>query len=88
LGHRLLQTFEVECMALGLRSIALGTHDGGRSFYERLGYHGRASMHKDLPLPGRVLDLRLRKLTAELGDLDAGAIVTTDRDGSKVPAIL
>lgn len=80
LGRRLLQTFEVAAMELGARGIALGASADSKGFYVRLGYHGRSSMHKELPLPGRILELRLRALNAALGDLDAGSPVPTDGD--------
>jgi hypothetical protein len=43
-------------------------------------------MHKELPLPGRVLDYRLRKLEARIGDLEAGQVVQTDETG-KIPSL-
>lgn len=41
LGRRLVQTFEVAAMELGVRSIALGPNPDAKAFYERLGFHGR-----------------------------------------------
>ena len=51
-----------------------------------MGYLGKSSMHKDLPLPGRVLELRLRKLEALIGDLEAGQFVQTDETGN-IPSL-
>jgi hypothetical protein len=42
-------------------------------------------MHKELPLPGRVLEYRLRKLEALVGDLEAGQAVQTGEDGRVPP---
>jgi hypothetical protein len=51
-----------------------------------MGYHGKSSMHKELPLPGRVLELRLKKLETKLGDLEVGQVVWTDEMG-KIPSL-
>ena len=87
LGRRLIQTFEIGAMQRGIRTISLGAKEGAKGFYVRMGYRGKTSMHKDLPLPGRVLDFRLKKLKAMIGDLEAGQVVQTDETG-KVPPLL
>jgi GNAT superfamily N-acetyltransferase len=66
LGRRLVQRLELEASRLGAPAINLG--GAGKSikgFYARLGYAGRGTMlSKGLPLPGRFLEARLRKLHA------------------------
>lgn len=65
LGRRLMAAIELEAMKLGARGISLGTSAESKGFYQRLGYAGRGSMmQKGLPLPGRLLEARLRKLAA------------------------
>ncbi|HVL39855.1 MAG TPA: GNAT family N-acetyltransferase [Fimbriimonadaceae bacterium] len=86
LGRRLLQTFEVAAMRHGVQEISLGAEDA-RGFYQRQGYRGKSSMHKQLALPGAVRDLRLRKLERTIGDLDVGAPVPLSDDG-RVPSLL
>ena len=88
LARRLMQTFEVQAMALGARTIGLGSKLAARGFYERLGYSGkRTGKLKALPLPGKVRDLRVARLQAKLGDLDEGRLVEVDPDTGKVPAL-
>jgi GNAT superfamily N-acetyltransferase len=86
LGRRLIQSYEIGAMRLGVRTISLGAVEEARSFYHHMGYRGKHSMHKELPLPGRVLEFRLRKLEALLGDLSLGQILELD-DTGKVPAL-
>ena len=86
LGRRLMQCYEVGAMRRGVQGISLGAIEGAKGFYERMGYHGKSSMHKELPLPGRVLEFRLNKLEAKLGDLETGQVVQTDATG-KVPPL-
>ena len=86
LGRRLLQTYEVGAMRRGVQTISLGAIEGAKGFYLRMGYHGKSSMHKELPLPGRVLEFRLKKLEARLGDLAVGQVVQTEKTG-KVPSL-
>ena len=86
LGLRLIQTFEVSAMRHGVRMISLGAAQHAKGFYERMGYRGKSSMHKDLPLPGRVLEFRLQKLEALIGDLEAGQSVETDDTGN-IPSL-
>lgn len=86
LGRRLIQTYEVGAMRRGVQTISLGAIEGAKGFYLRMGYHGKSSMHKELPLPGRVLEFRLHKLEALVGDLEAGQVVRTDASG-KVPPL-
>jgi predicted N-acetyltransferase YhbS len=86
LGRRLLQTYEVGAMQRGVRTISLGADEKEKGFYAHMGYRGKSSMHKELPLPGRVLDHRLRKLEAVMGDLDIGQVVQTDETG-KIPSL-
>jgi predicted N-acetyltransferase YhbS len=86
LGRRLIQTYEVCAMRQGVRTISLGAAEGAKGFYQRMGYRGKSSMHKELPLPGRVLEFRLQKLEALIGDLEAGHVVHTDESG-KVPSL-
>ncbi len=72
LGRRLVERLELEAMRLGRGGIALGASGDVKGFYRHLGYAGRRSMmHKELPLPGRALEARLRKLT------EAGGGTTT-----------
>ena len=63
-----------------------GAVDDAKGFYARVGYRGKSSMHKELPLPGRVREFRLRKLEAELGDLEVGQVVSVDATG-KIPPL-
>ena len=87
LARRLMQTVEVEAMASGAREIGLGSKRDARGFYASVGYEGkRTYKHKALPLPGKVRDLRVAKLQAAVGDLDAGVTVETDETG-KVPSL-
>ena len=86
LGRRLIQTFEVGAMRRGVRMISLGAVEQAKDFYARMGYRGKSSMHKEMPLPGRVLELRLRKLEALVGDLEVGQVVQVDQTG-KVPTL-
>jgi predicted N-acetyltransferase YhbS len=86
LGRRLIQTFEVGAMRRGVQMISLGAVEHAKGFYQRMGYRGKSSMHKDLPLPGRVLELRLQKLEALIGDLEAGQLVQTDETGN-IPSL-
>jgi GNAT superfamily N-acetyltransferase len=76
LGRRLMQAVELAALRIGARGINLGAEEDARVFYQRLGYAGRgAMMHKGLPLPGRLLEARLRKLERELiPDTAGGAI--------------
>jgi GNAT superfamily N-acetyltransferase len=65
LGRRLMERLELEAIRRGATSINLGASDDSKGFYARLGYAGRGTMmHKGLPLPGRFLEARLRKLAA------------------------
>ena len=73
-------------MRRGVQMISLGAVEHAKGFYQRMGYRGKSSMHKDLPLPGRVLELRLQKLEALIGDLEAGQLVQTDETGN-IPSL-
>jgi len=86
LGRRLIETYEVCAMGRGVQMISLGAIEGAKGFYHRVGYRGKSSMHKELPLPGRVREWRLKKLEARLGDLEAGQVVQVDETG-RVPAL-
>jgi predicted N-acetyltransferase YhbS len=86
LGRRLIQIYEVGAMRRGVQVISLGAVEDAKGFYERMGYHGKSRMQKELPLPGRVLEFRLRKLEALVGDLEVGQVVQTGEDG-KVPPL-
>ena len=86
LGRRLMQTYEVGAMRRGVQTISLGAVDDAKGFYARVGYRGKSSMHKELPLPGRVREFRLRKLEAKVGDLETGQVVQTDATG-KIPPL-
>jgi GNAT superfamily N-acetyltransferase len=69
IGRRLMERVELEAIRRGAGGINLGASKESKGFYVRLGYAGKGTMmHKGLPLPGRFLDARLRKL--------AGAAVT------------
>lgn len=85
LGRRLLQTFEVAAMRLGVCTISLGA-DEARGFYLRMGYHGKSMMSKDLPAPSRAQEVRLKRLESSIGDLEVGQIVKTD-DTGRVPPL-
>ena len=85
LGRRLLQTFELAAMRRGVRTISLGA-DEAKGFYLRMGYHGKSSLHKELPAPSRVQDLRLKRLELLFGNLEVGQIVQTDAIG-KIPSL-
>ena len=64
LGRRLMTAIELEAIRLGAGGINLGSNAESKGFYERLGYAGRGTMmHKGLPLPGRFLEARLRKMS-------------------------
>ncbi len=86
LGRRLLQTFEIAAMQHGLSGVVLGTGETAKGFYLRMGYRGKSMMQKEFPLPGRVRELRLRKLMAMAGNLDAGQPLYID-DSGKIPAL-
>jgi GNAT superfamily N-acetyltransferase len=63
LGRRLMERVEIEAIRRGAGGISLGANEDSKGFYARLGYAGRGTMmHKGLPLPGRFLEARLRKL--------------------------
>lgn len=64
LGRRLVEAMEAEALEMGcLTVVAGGIPAGTKGFYARLGFHGRGStMRLDLPPPGPVRDLRLRRL--------------------------
>ena len=66
LGRRLVEAMEAEALEIGcLAVVAGGIPAGTKGFYARLGFHGRGStMRLDLPPPGPVRDLRLRRLRA------------------------
>ena len=85
LARRLLQTFEVGAMGRGVTMISLGARETAKKFYERVGYGGKSSMHKGLPLPGKSLDWRLRKIEAEIGDLESGQELDVDESGRIPP---
>jgi GNAT superfamily N-acetyltransferase len=73
IGRLLMDLVEMEALNLGSSAIALGATDEARGFYDRLGYRGKRLMReKQLPLPGRITQLRITRMRAEVGDLDAG----------------
>jgi GNAT superfamily N-acetyltransferase len=66
LGRQLIERLELEAIRRGATGINLGASDDSKGFYARLGYAGRGTMmHKGLPLPGRFLEARLRKLAVD-----------------------
>lgn len=85
LGRRLMQMFEIAAMRRGICAISLGA-DKANGFFIRLGYHGKSSLHKELPRPSRVQDLRLKRLESQIGNLEVGQTVKTDVTG-KVPSL-
>jgi ribosomal protein S18 acetylase RimI-like enzyme len=86
LGRRLLQTFEFSAMKNGVRMISVGADDEDKGFFQRMGYRGkRVSMSKEFPLPGRVLDLKLRKLEAAIGELDVECNMPQNEKGQVLP---
>lgn len=86
LGRRLIQTYEIMAIKREIQTISLGSLDEAKDFYRKMGYPGKSSMHKDLPLPGPVRDYRLQKLLFMVGDLEIGQIITLNETG-KVPAL-
>jgi hypothetical protein len=66
-------------------TISLGARETAKEFYESIGYCGKSSMHKGLPLPGKSLDWRLRKLDAAIGDLEGGEDLQLDESGKILP---
>jgi hypothetical protein len=62
LWRGLIQTFELGAMRCGVRMISLGAVECAKDFYCSMGYRAKESFHKELPLPGRALEHRLRKL--------------------------
>ena len=86
LGRRLVQVFEFSAMKSGLRMVCLGAHAEAKGFYVRMGYHGKKSMMKEFPLPGRVLELKLRRLETAIGDLESGHVVTMAKS-ELIPAL-
>lgn len=89
LGRFLLEIVELEAMAVGCISVtAGGVGPESKGFYERLGFTGRHStMSKQLPLPGRLRDLRIARLRAAAGDLQLGAPVLPNSDTGRVPSL-
>jgi GNAT superfamily N-acetyltransferase len=100
LGRRLMERIELEAIRRGAGGISLGASDDSKGFYARLGYAGRGTMmHKGLPLPGRFLEARLRKLAAAAEEESlagtrpgqtargarADAVQAPERDGSRPP---
>lgn len=84
LGRRLLQTFEVAAMRLGVSTISLGA-DEAKGFYLRRGYHGKSMMSKNLPAQSRVQEVRLKRLESSIGELEAGQVIRTDDTGHVPP---
>src|SRR5437773_2543800 len=65
LGRRLIEIIELEPLTLGCHSIVLGAAEDARGFYDRLGYRGKHAMRqKELPRPGWMTALRVRKMRA------------------------
>ena len=84
-GRRLLETVEALAMRRGAREVALGAAEGARGFYERLGYAGkRAQRRKELPLPGRMRDLRAERALAGV-DLVEGVVVGAEPPSTRTP---
>ena len=86
LGRRLIQTFEVVAMRKEVRMVALVAHPDTVDFYTKMGYRGKRGRSKELPLPGRVLEFRLRKWEEKIGNLEEGQVVCIDETG-KVPSL-
>ena len=87
LGRRLMRVFEFSAMKSGRQMVCLGSDPDNKDFFVKLGYHGkRKSMMKEFPLPGRVLDLKMERLDAELGDLDSGYTVAIE-ENAPIPAL-
>jgi GNAT superfamily N-acetyltransferase len=71
-GRRLMAAVELAAVRLGAGAISLGAERGVVGFYRRLGYAGRGALQqKGLPLPGRAVEARLRRLADRPGDDDA-----------------
>jgi len=79
LGRRLTEAVELAAIRIGASGINLGGASAEiKGFYNHLGYGGRGTMmSKALPLPGRVLEARLRRLKGATGDLFPGDRPTT-----------
>ena len=88
LGRRLLQTFEVGAMKRGVTMVSLGARKEAKGFYEQVGYSGKSSMHKGLPLPSKSLDWRLRKMDSVIGNLDKGQELDLDESGRISPLVV
>lgn len=74
IGRRLMTRIELEAVRLGAGEISLGADARTKGFYARLGYAGRGvMMHKGLPLRGRFLEARLRKLRDAAAGISDGA---------------
>jgi hypothetical protein len=91
LGRRLVQTVEAELLASGA---SIGTHADpeNKGFFLRLGYHDRGQskrhLYKGAPPPGsRLLEHRLERWRARVGDLDAGVVVEADPTTGKIPPL-
>jgi GNAT superfamily N-acetyltransferase len=73
IGRRLMELVEIEALELGSHAIALGATEDAGGFYDRLGYRGKRTMReKQLPPRGPIVDMRIERMRAELGDLEAG----------------
>ena len=79
LGRRLTEAVELAAIRIGASGINLGGASAEiKGFYNHLGYGGRGTMmSKALPMPGRVLEARLRRLKGAAGDLFPGDRPTT-----------
>jgi predicted N-acetyltransferase YhbS len=86
LGRRLIQTFEVAAMRKGLRMVSLGSHPDAIDFYTKMGYRGNRGRSKELPLPGKFLEYRLRKWEETSGDLEVGQRIYLNEEG-KIPSL-
>ena len=79
LGRRLMEAVELAAIRIGVSGINLGGASADiKGFYRHMGYGGRGTMmSKALPLPGRFLEARLRRLKRAAGDLVLGDRPTT-----------
>ncbi|MBV7339624.1 GNAT family N-acetyltransferase [Chloroflexi bacterium TSY] len=86
-GRRLVEIFEIQAMQRGVRMISLGSVEEAKGFYHHMGYRGKTSMHKELPLPSRLLDLKLKRWSEKLGDLSSGHTAWVDEQSGQIPSL-
>ncbi|MEM7129470.1 MAG: GNAT family N-acetyltransferase [Chloroflexota bacterium] len=86
-GRRLVELFEIQSMKLGAGRVSLGSVEEAKAFYWHLGYRGKTSMHKELPLPGKIRELKLKRWSEQIGDLAVGHTVQVDEGSGQIPSL-